>query len=238
MPNTFFRFRQFTVHQQHTAMKVCTDACIFGAWVAHHIKGEQLNHILDIGTGTGLLSLMLAQVSTADIDAVEVDSDACAEAGANFNDSPWAGRLAVHCIAVQNFTSPYLYDVIITNPPFYENDLRSPDEKRTKALHGTMLSYVELISNINRLLAPGGRAFVLIPFEKSKRFEAIANEQALHVEEKVMIRQTEKHPFFRAMYVLIQSITANEAATSEMTIKDAANQYTPEFNSLLKEYYL
>jgi tRNA1Val (adenine37-N6)-methyltransferase len=238
MPNTFFRFRQFTVHQQHAAMKVCTDACIFGAWVANRIKGEKPNHILDIGTGTGLLSLMLAQESSADIDAVEVDSDACEEASANFNDSPWSGRLKVHCTPVQSFFSAYPYDVIVANPPFYENDLRSPDEKRNKALHGTHLGYGELISNMKRLLAPGGKAFVLIPSEKSKRFEALTEEQAVHVEEKMMIRQTEKHRFFRSIYMLTQNTVINETAISELTIRDAANQYTPEFNMLLKEYYL
>src|SRR6476620_3970566 len=139
MSNTYFRFRQFTVHQERTAMKVCTDACLFGAWVASEIRNEDLERVLDIGAGTGLLSLMIAQNSDAVIDAVEIDDHAYSQVVDNFSSSPWNDRLRVHHCSVQQFEPGCKYDLVISNPPFYEHSLRSPDSKKNMAMHSTHL---------------------------------------------------------------------------------------------------
>ena len=126
MSNSFFKFKEFTVHQDKTAMKVCTDACLFGAWAAKQIEIFDLKNILDIGTGTGLLALMLAQSSRAKIDAVEINELAAEQAAANFCNSPWNSQLYVHQKSINRFTQEQNkpYDFIISNPPFFENQLK------------------------------------------------------------------------------------------------------------------
>src|SRR5689334_11682345 len=143
MPNEFFCFKQFTIHQQYCAMKVCTDACLFGAWTASAITNEQLpaGLILDIGAGTGLLSLMLGQqLNNSIIHAIEIDAVAAQQAGDNFAASSWSEQLHVYNTAIQSFSPAQQYDFIITNPPFFQNDLASPNAQRNLALHSHQLS--------------------------------------------------------------------------------------------------
>ncbi|MBA4166660.1 MAG: methyltransferase, partial [Chitinophagaceae bacterium] len=147
MPNSYFRFRRFTVWQDRCAMKVCTDACLFGAWLANEVHDAV--HVLDIGTGTGLLSLMFAQNSSASVNALEIDKDASVQAAENFNSSPWAYRLKVIDKSVQDYTAAFpgtsLYDLVFSNPPFYSNDLKSSDSRRNLAQHSEALSLEELV---------------------------------------------------------------------------------------------
>ena len=145
--NTWFQFKQFTIHQEKTAMKVCTDACLFGAWVANKIELNEINadNILDIGCGTGLLSLMLAQKTKAQIDAVEIDKNAFEQAKENINLTEWKEQINIHHGSIIDFKSNKKYDLIICNPPFYENQLKSVDSARNKAMHATTLSYKDLI---------------------------------------------------------------------------------------------
>jgi tRNA1Val (adenine37-N6)-methyltransferase len=230
MPNTYFRFRQFTVHQEKTAMKVCTDACLFGAWIAHEIGNEKIERVLDIGAGTGLLSLMIAQANGAQIDAVEIDDHAYAQAVENFAASPWSGRMKVHHCAIQEFEPGYHYDVVISNPPFYEQSLRSPDSKKNVAMHSTRLDATELFDAAKRLMAKGGRMALLIPYKRIDAIERIIKDNALYVEKKVLVKQTEKHSPFRCMYMLRNVFSGFEER--KITVRDG------EFNELLKSYYL
>jgi tRNA1Val (adenine37-N6)-methyltransferase len=230
MPNTYFRFRQFSVHQERTAMKVCTDACLFGAWVANELRNEKIDRILDVGAGTGLLSLMLAQVSSAMIDAVEIDDDAFDQAKENFNTSPWKERLSVFHTAIQEFAPAFKYDLIISNPPFYQHDLKSDDNRRNIALHGTTLTFDELLICFRRLLKPGGKAAVLIPFNRSEKFEKQIAGTGYSPHKKMNVRQSVNHDFFRSMYILSDS----NALPDEKEIAVGND----EFNYLLKGYYL
>jgi len=230
MPNTYFRFRQFTIHQDRTAMKVCTDACLFGAWTVSEIRNDKIERILDIGTGTGLLSLMVAQAMDAHIDAVEIDENANAQAAENFKASPWSNKLQLHHCAVQQFHPPYLFDLIICNPPFYENDLPSPDKKKNIAMHSTQLSADELFYSMKRLLAPSGKISILVPYHKTKSIERKINDNNLFIYKKVAVKQTEKHSPFRCMYLITDVFSG--FSESRITVKDE------EFNSLLKSYYL
>ena len=149
MPNQFFKFKQFTIDQDQCAMKVCTDSCLFGAWVAEYLEQEKnsLKTILDIGTGTGLLSLMLAQKTTANIDAVEIEEAASLQASNNFLASPWNNRLQVYHAPIQLFKPihPKSYVFIICNPPFYENNLKTDNQLKNLALHSEALSLANLI---------------------------------------------------------------------------------------------
>src|SRR5437763_249939 len=137
MPNDFFRFKQFTIQQQYCAMKVCTDACLFGAWTVSTITNEKLpaGYVLDIGAGTGLLSLMLVQqLKNSIIHAIEIDGAAAKQAGENFVASPWGEQLNIFNTAIQSFSPTQRYDFITTNPPFFQDDLASPNAQRNIAL--------------------------------------------------------------------------------------------------------
>lgn len=236
MPNTYFRFRQFTVHQEKTAMKVCTDACLFGAWVASKIKDHKIESVLDIGAGTGLLSLMIAQVSAARIDAVEVDESASQQAAGNFEQSPWSGRLHLHHADINFFDAPGKYDLIISNPPFFENDLLSGDVKRNLALHSTKLELAHLLKLSEGMMSEDGRLAVLIPYRRMKFFEEEILKTRLGIEAKVTVRQTEAHDWFRCMY-LLNFTSDGKYSESEITIK-SGDKYTEQFYSLVQDYYL
>lgn len=232
MPNNYFRFKEFTVNQERCAMKVCTDACLFGAWVAENASG--VTRVLDIGTGTGLLSLMLAQKSEAVIDAVEIDEEAYGQATENFAGSPWSDRLQVFHQRIQDYgAGPY--DLIISNPPFYEGDLKSNDDKRNLALHSEALGLEGLLQAVKRLLTDDGKFAVLLPFHRGEYFENLVAKYGFSVEKKVFVQQTPSHPSFRIMY-LVSGLTAVPDVLS-ITIK-SNNQYTESFSHLLKDYYL
>jgi tRNA1Val (adenine37-N6)-methyltransferase len=239
MANTFFRFKQFTVEQEHCAMKVCTDACLFGAWIASVTQHttSPIHKILDIGSGTGLLSLMAAQENpNALIDAIEIDPDAATQSQQNFQGSPWKERLTSIQGDVKQIVLPAKYDLIISNPPFFENDLKSDAAKRNLALHSDALSLEELLTAIKNNLTDAGRFAVLLPYHRSAAFEEMAIGEKFYPEEKVLVKQTPKHPYFRSM--LLFSTQQSGTIEKEMVIKDEFNDYSKAFIQLLKNYYL
>ena len=220
-------------------MKVCTDACLFGSWVA---RGSQLaaRSILDIGTGTGLLSLMYAQKNPgAIIDAVEIDEAASKQAKENFDASPWKDRLNTYNLSIQGFasTATKKYDLIFSNPPFYENELESVDEKRNLALHSSDLGFEDLLSAVDQLLADDGSFVVLLPYHRTKAFEELAAKKKLFVKETVLVKQTSEHNYFRCMLGLTKKPAAAVNQT-DITIMGSDNKYSGAFVELLKDYYL
>lgn len=234
MANSYFRFKEFTVEQDKCAMKVCTDACLFGAWIA---EKKYTGRILDIGAGTGLLSLMLAQQSAAYIDAVEIDGQAYEQAKENLENSPWRERLSVFNVPIQDYSAGK-YDLIISNPPFFENDLKSADTKRNLALHSGALTLGELLLSVKKMLNDTGKFAVLLPFHRSTELETLALQNDLFPKEKVLVKQTPKHPYFRVMYLYSSLVSASEPHLTEITIKDDTNNYTESFKYFLKNYYL
>lgn len=237
MSNNYFQFKQFTVQQENCAMKVCTDACLFGAWIAEKVKSEneKIKNILDIGTATGLLSLMLAQKSNANIDAVEIDESAAIQAQQNFAASPWKERLKIYNTTINEFRLDYKYDLIISNPPFFENDLKSSNNKRNLALHSSELTLEELLQAIIVNLKKDRSFAVLLPYHRTEYFETIA-KQKYFLQEKVLVKQTLNHNYFRSM--LLFGPALNETKHSVITIRESNNQYSKEFIALLKDYYL
>ena len=218
-------------------MKVCTDACIFGAWVANKMdRGETVpRHILDIGSGTGLLSLMLAQKSTAEIDAVEIDADAASQSKENIEGSPWKEKIRVINVSVTEFAKDKKYDLIISNPPFFEDQLASPDVKKNTAMHSTSLTLKELAVTVKELLSPAGKAAILLPYDRKEFFEEILNNLPLYINEIVNLSHSRSHKAFRRfMFISNENKSSPER---EMIIKDNTGEYTPEFIFLLKDYY-
>jgi tRNA1Val (adenine37-N6)-methyltransferase len=234
--NSFFQFKQFTIQQDKCAMKVCTDACLFGAYVADELQQHLVKTILDIGTGTGLLSLMLAQKTTAVIDAVEIDEAAFNQAKENIAQSPWKEKTNIFNSDILKFQPNKKYDCIISNPPFFESDLKSDDEKKNFARHDTSLTLTGLLNAVATHLSNDGFFAVLLPYHRSIYFEEESLKLNFHLIKKILVKQTAKHDYFRAM--LIFSRIECATVTDEITIKNEASNYSAEFIELLKDYYL
>lgn len=237
MSNSFFRFKEFTVHQDKTAMKVCTDACLFGAWVAKNIDTSNLKNILDIGTGTGLLSLMLAQFSHANIDAVEIEPMAVAQANANFNASKWKEQLHIQATSIIEYAKiqPKQYDLIICNPPFFEQQLKSNNTQRNIAMHSAHLTLTELANCMIQLLANSGIAAILLPWNRLEEWKEIAEKRGLFYLKETAVKQSTTHSYFRTMFLMQKSRVASSFNT--ISIKEGS-EYSKEFSQLLAPYYL
>ena len=238
MSNNYFQFKQFNIEQQNCSMKVCTDACLLGAFAAKGIsqQGSEEARVLDIGTGTGLLSLMIAQKNNSIIEAVEIEAAACSQAKQNFEDSPWGDRLNIFNTDIAAVRPGKKYHHIISNPPFYEDDLLSNNENKNRAKHDLSLTLKDLLKNVNELLKEGGIFWVLLPFHRLGYFENEASEIGLCSIQKMLVRQTNSHPYFRGILAL--SKNKNSLIFSELQIKEATGVYTEGFVDLLKEYYL
>ena len=234
MSNNYFQFKQFKIEQDNCAMKVCTDSCLFGAWITLPVNTKS---ILDIGTGTGLLSLMLAQKSTAKIDAIEIDENAVAQATINFNNSIWKDRLTCFSGDIKDFTFTRKYDFIVCNPPFYKDEFSSTSKGEKIAKHSLFLSLEDLMNSINNLLNNDGKFAILLPFYRKEEFEKLAEQFSFFPEKTLAIKQTPTHPFFR--YAAIFSKQKNtKFLNQEITIKTSEDIYSNEFIELLKPYYL
>ncbi len=238
MPNNYFQFKQFTVQQEKAALKVSTDSCLFGAWIAAEIENEKLKvkSALDIGAGTGLLMLMLAQKCDAIIDGIEIDEPSFEQAKENIEASPWKERLNLLHADVKQFNFTEKYDLIISNPPFYEGDLKAGAANRNVAMHDAGLKLDELIKIVEANLADDGNFAVLLPFARADYMIALAAVANLHLQRHVQVKQSVKHGYFRSLLLFIRVKT--DAVVEELAIKDESNNYTAAFVQLLKDYYL
>lgn len=217
-------------------MKVCTDACLFGAYVADQVKTKSSSDILDIGTGTGLLSLMLAQRVPAIIEAVEIDAAACEQANNNFGQSPWKERLTVFNSDVLQFEPDKKYDCIISNPPFFEKDLKSIDSNKNNAKHDTSLTLEQLLAVAKKLLTDDGTFAVLLPYHRVEAFIVMASNNSFHLIKKAIVKQTENHDPFRG--ILIFGKQPANPMEETIVIKNTDEKYSLRFAELLKDYYL
>ncbi len=246
MANNYFQFKQFTIFQDNCAMKVCTDACLFGALVANcdpdsyresFANRQDAVYCLDIGTGTGLLSLMFAQKNAGVIiDAIEIDKAAAEQAKENFTASPWAERLNIFHSDILSFRSEKKYDLIISNPPFFEDDLRSPEETRNNAKHDTSLSFTGLLNATGTHLKREGLFAVLLPYTRVKSFIEEAVKSGLHIQHQILVKQTPGHDHFRG--ILFFKREKAKPVHSEIIIKNEEGNYTTGFIEALKDYYL
>jgi tRNA1Val (adenine37-N6)-methyltransferase len=179
---------------------------------------------------------MLAQKSIATIDAVEIDPDAFQQAFENITGSAWKDQIKIHHQSIIDFTSPEKYDLIISNPPFYENDLKSEDEGRNKAMHDTTLSFENLAKSIKDHLSESGNAAVLLPYHRVPAFENVLNAAGLHIQEKMNVAHSPKHPFFRSMLMI--GFQKTDLQEDELMIRNSQHEYDENLKFLLKDYYL
>ncbi|MDP4150113.1 MAG: methyltransferase [Bacteroidota bacterium] len=235
MSNSYFQFKQFIVHQDRCAMKVCTDACILGAWFA--AKAPPWSQVLDIGSGSGLLMLMLAQKLKGDILGIELDLSAYSQGRENLAGSPWKERFRLFPGDARKFSFRSPFDFIIANPPFYEGDLEAATGPENLARHSKELSLSDLIGTIDRNLTGSGSFGVLLPFHRKDYFIGLAAERQFHLQETLFLRQTPKHDPFRAILHFSRN-PEGFAPSSELWIKNDRGEDSAEFVELMREYYL
>jgi tRNA1Val (adenine37-N6)-methyltransferase len=236
MANSFFAFKQFTVRQDKAAMKVTTDSCLFGAWCAKQIEHLNIDfeNCLDIGTGTGLLSLMIAQKNSFSIDAVEIEHGAAMQATENTSTSPFRNINTIHG-NISELPLPG-YDWIVCNPPFYEKELASPDSLRTIAHHGEELTWTTLFPFISKHLKPAGHFFLLIPYKRRDELDELLKNAGLYLTKMVIVKPSITHPPFRIM--IEGCFRVFLPVIEELSIKDKDGNYTEPFKALLHDYYL
>ncbi|MFK7952740.1 MAG: tRNA1(Val) (adenine(37)-N6)-methyltransferase [Ekhidna sp.] len=237
MPNTYFQFKQFLINQERSGMKVTTDGCLFGAWVANKIAASPPGWVLDIGAGTGLLSLMLAQVTeSTEIEALEMNKNAHTEASNNFNQSLWSSRLKCTHSSLQEFASNKKYDLIICNPPFFKDNFKGQQVGKNQAIHSDHLPVEELINGVLKNINTTGNAYILYPEYEMTQFIIEAKKAGLFLNKLTLVRNKKEGQIFRMM----GQFSSQESVVSknEIIIRKRDQSYTDEFWNLLKEYYL
>ena len=231
-----FQFKQFSVAQDRCAMKVGTDAVLLGAWSA---LDHMPNTILDIGSGTGILALIMAQRSTAElIDALEIDADAYEQCVHNFETSDWGDRLFCYHASLDEFVGEIedTYDLIISNPPFYTDHFKSRNEARNKARFEDALPFEELLTSASKLLSVTGQLNVIIPFSEEINFISLAKNVDLYPIRILRVRGQEESPVKRSLISF--TFQENKIEVSELTIEITRHHYTQEYINLTKDFYL
>lgn len=232
-----FQFKQFSIQQDKCAMKVGTDGVVLGAWapIGHHPIS-----ILDIGAGTGLIALMLAQRSSAaQIDALEIDDDAYEQSVENFEDSPWSDRLFCYHAGLDEFMEEPEddYDLIVSNPPFYSENYFSGNESRDAARFNESLPFEDLAEAASLLLSEDGIFAIIIPFKEEENFLALAKENDLFPIKITRVKGTPDTDIKRSLMAFSRNETEN-FPIDELVIETARHQYTAEYISLTKDFYL
>lgn len=239
--NTHFQFKQFRIEQSQCAMKVSTDACLFGAWVSRFLKerewpSQPAPRVLDIGAGTGLLSLMIRQEWVCEVTAVELDPAAAQQCAGNFKESPWAFGMNAIEADICGFTSDIQFDCIVSNPPFFADDLPAPGKERNQARHEQGLRLTSLLEAAQSLISESGWIFLMYPARRLGDVLETAAAFGLNPAEIVSVAHSEMHPVSRHFYALQRrKINTRQVA---LCLRDASGVYSPEFKRLLEPYYL
>ncbi len=243
MSNDKFNFKQFEISQDRCAMKVGTDGVLIGAWAPL----LQAHNILDIGSGSGLLALMAAQRnSAAHIDAVEIEAAAAAQARENIGRSPWSNRIALHCITIQDFTSTHInsscqsdgYDFIISNPPFFEETLKPSHKARATARHTDTLPFSDLMRCASQLMTDEGAFALIYPSAAQSSVQTAAAVNRLFCSDLCEIRTVPGKPAKRQMAVYRKKTPEYIFRKDTISIYNAPNEYSPEYKSLTRDFYL
>lgn len=233
MPQPYFQFKQFTVWHDKCAMKVGTDGVLLGAWTPI----ESAKRILDIGTGTGLVALMLAQRSDASfITALEIDKDAAAQAKENIDRSPWKDRIEVIESDFNHYHPSSKYDLIVSNPPYFVDSLESPDEKRNCARHNGSLTYKELVKGVAKLLSPQGIFTLVIPSSVAGYVKEVADQYALYPYRQLEVVTKANGKPKRTLISF--SFERQACLTGHLLTEIARHQYSEEYIRLTKDFYL
>lgn len=226
-----FRFKHFQIQQQHAALKVGTDSMILGALCHWDSPGK----LLDIGTGTGVLALMCAQrFPFSEITGIEISSEAFLDAQINARNNPFASPISILNLAIQDYQPGFQFDAIISNPPFFENSFKNPDEQKTLARHTDSLTFSELLDAIARLLSPTGKAWVIVPSESKENLIKLAESTGLFVSDLVEISGK---PGKLTRVILSFGKELTQIKLSELCIRTETGAYTEEYKVLTQEFH-
>lgn len=236
MPADVFEFKQFTIKQDKCAMKVGTDAVLLGAWTTCN----DVRSILDIGTGTGVIALMLAQKSDAYIDAIEIDRNAYIQAIENATQSKWSDRINIHHTSLQEFVSiPRIkYDLIVSNPPYFVDSSKASDIERTTARHADLLPFSDMVSAVKKLLSDNGKFCVILPVKEGEKFRDLAETKGFYLSKLTRIRTTEDKKTEKRWLMQFEFKPRSFSENSIVIEKDKRHDYSEEYKALTKEYYL
>ena len=237
MSNSYFRFKQFVVHQDRCAMKVGTDGVLLGAWA----DVEHTHRILDIGTGTGLISLMLAQRNpNASIMGIEIDENAAEQAKENILLSPFSERIDIKQISFQEFSAKLTqkFDHLVSNPPFFIDSLRSPDHTRSLARHAEKLSLEELFCDAKQVAAEHARFSVIIPYLQKRQILFAASDFGWHPARITNVYSLSHSKFPKRMLIEFMNDIPDFISESELTIEVRPKEYSPAYIDLVKDFYL
>ena len=235
MANNYFRFKGFTIRQEHTAMKVGTDGVLLGSWAPVPERGR----ILDVGTGTGLIAIMMAQRSGARVTALEIDHDAFLQAKENITNCRWHHRIELIHQSFQDYCNshPATFDAIVSNPPWFRNALRSPHSGRNKARHNKALPWSELLEGTTALLKDSGALSLILPYEQASAFSTEAEKRNLYCTRRMNIRPNIRKAPKRVMMEL--GFTPEPIHEETIAIEgDQRHRFTPAYRQLTKEFYL
>ena len=234
MAEPSFQFKQFTVQQDRCSMKVGTDGVLLGAWV----RVEDCSRILDIGAGTGLIALMLAQRSKAKIDCLEIDPDAASQATENCNASKWGHRLTVHPVPLQTYKeAPGTFDLLVSNPPFFINSTRAVTSSRSLARQNDSLPAKVLIEGVKRLLSAQGRFAVILPVAEYNLFCREALQESLFEVRRTHVLPTPEKDTKRVLAEF--AFQETECICSQIVVeKYGRHGYSEEYIQLTKDFYL
>ena len=233
---TMFKFKEFIINQDRCAMKVGTDGVLLGAWASLQ---NNPNNILDIGAGTGLIALQLAQRSHAEtIDAIELDDDAYEQCVENFEISAWGDRLFCYHASLEEFVDEIddSYDLIVSNPPFYTEQVSSGDESRDTARQNLALPFNELVESVIKLLSSNGSFATIIPFKEEEKFIALAKKNKLFLNKVTRVKGTTTAEIKRSLLQL--SFQETPLVENELIIETRRHTYTDEYKKLTAAFYL
>lgn len=236
MPNTSFAFKQFIIKQDKCAMKVGTDAVLLGAWI---IPNDN-KFILDIGTGTGVIALMLAQKTDAQIDAIDIDEEAFLQAKQNVSESKFSSQIRVTHSSFQDYAklADKKYNLIVTNPPYFEQSLKSSDEQRSHARHADVLPFEELLDGVLKLLDEKGKFCLILPTLEAVKFRTLAEKKGLNLSKLLRVKsRMDKDTDKR--HLMQFEFTPSEFSENTIAIEqEERHQYTADYKELTKDYYL
>ena len=229
-----FHFKHFSLYHHRSTMKVGTDAILLGRWT----EVNPTDVVLDIGTGCGLLPLMLSQKGVAHVDAVDIDKASIDEATINFEASQWRECLKAYCIDIVDFQSDKKYDLIVSNPPFFNRFSKCDSERKSKARHNDAgLTYAKICQEVCRLMKPEGRLSVVLPFDVMHEFMKTAESFGLYLHKRMtVIPIAGKEP--NRVNLELRFGKPENVQEESFTIRDADNRFSSQYNEFLKDYYL
>lgn len=244
MASPFFRFQQFTVWHDQCAMKVGTDGVLLGAWCPLPARTHARVRVLDIGTGSGLIALMMAQrLHTYGDDyaicGIDIDANAAKQSRSNFEQSPWAEHLRCEACGLQEFRTEERFELIVSNPPYFQNSLKNPDDARATARHTESLSYRDLVSHAARLLTEDGILALVLPAEAEQEICSLAEENRLYATHITRVHSKPGKSAKRLLIALSPKQPANGCACMTTFYIEGENApRSEEYQALTRDFYL